>query len=232
MGTRALKNLVTLLVGTVVALPAAAAAQTLPGRFEIYAGPSFAGGSAVGSRTATQTENVAGGGSFTFFQTDSRFDGFTGIDVRIGVRVLRWLAIEGGFGYATPTLRTTVARDTENAQGGSAIGERLTQYVFDGAGVVLLRQAAFARGRGVPFLLGGIGHVRQLDDASAVAETGRVYHAGAGLKYRFVSRARGFVKGLGIRGDGRWVVRDGGIDLGDEGRRGYGAVTVGGFLTF
>jgi len=219
------------LLGIVLLSAVPAAAQSPPGRIEIYAGPSFAGGSAAGSRTATQTENAPSGPSFTFFRTDSRFDPATGVDVRLDVRLTRWLAVEGGFGYATPTLGTTIDQDAENAQS-PQISERVTQYTFEAGALVLLTQAAFGRGRGLPFVVAGVGHLRQLDQGSVLAETARAYHAGAGLKYRLVSRTRGLFKGLGIRGEGRWVMREGGVDFGDDVRRGYGVASIGGFLAF
>jgi hypothetical protein len=228
---RCVLNAAQPLLGIVLLCAVPATAQTRSARVEVYAGPSFAAGSPAGSRIATQTENVTGGRSFTFFRTHSRFETATGIDLRVGMRVMRWLSVEGGFGYAAPTLRTTIDQDSENAQV-PQIRERLTQYVFDGSAVVLLTQAAFARGRGVPFVIAGAGHVRQLDEASVLAQTGRLYHAGAGLKYRLVSRSRGLLKGLGIRGEGRWLMRDGGVDFSDDERRGYGTATVGGFLAF
>lgn len=209
---------------------ASAAAQSPAGRVEVYAGASFAAGFPVGSSIASETQNQPGGGAFTLFRTESRFEPASGVEARLGVRLLQWLAMEGGLNYASPTLRTTIDQDAENAQI-PQIRERLSQYVFDASAVVLVTQAAFAGGRGVPFVLGGAGYLRQLDEERVLAETGRLFHAGGGLKYRLVSRSRGWPKGLGIRGEGRWVIREGGVDFADE-RRSYTTATVGGFVAF
>jgi hypothetical protein len=70
-------------------------------------------------------------------------------------------------------------------------------------------------GHGSPFLLGGAGYVRELDESQALAETGRVYHAGGGFKYLFSEDARGLIKGLGLRADARIYFRQGGFELED-----------------
>jgi hypothetical protein len=49
-----------------------------------------------------------------------------------------------------------------------------------------------------------------------------VFHAGGGVKYFFATRPRGFVRGIGLRADGRIYVRSGGLELGADQRPGTG----------
>ena len=43
-----------------------------------------------------------------------------------------------------------------------------------------------------------------------------MFHGGGGVKYFFVNRPRGFIRGLGLRGDARLYVRSGGVELDED----------------
>ena len=121
--------------------------------------------------------------------------------------------------YSRPTLETRISGDVEDVPTVTASAD-LARYIVEVSGVVHLTRFGFGRS-GVPFLLGGAGYLRELDDEKALAETGRVYHAGGGFKYLFSSRPRGLVKGFGIRADARLYFKEGGYELeeGDPLRR-------------
>jgi hypothetical protein len=72
--------------------------------------------------------------------------------------------------------------------------------------VVHVRQAAFASGRGVPFLTAGAGHLRELHEGNELVETGTVYQGGGGIKYWFGAGARR----LGLRAEVGLMSREGG----------------------
>ena len=63
--------------------------------------------------------------------------------------------------------------------------ETIDRYVVDGSLVLHMTGLSFAGGKGVPFVLGGAGYIRELHDKNEVIETGREYHGGAGLQLWF-----------------------------------------------
>ena len=76
--------------------------------------------------------------------------------------------------------------DAESAADVTAT-ETASHYVFGGSVLFDLRGASFAGGRGVPFVSGGAGYLRELHEGNLLVETGIEYHATAGLKYWFGS---------------------------------------------
>jgi len=65
----------------------------------------------------------------------------------------------------------------------------------------------------MPFVLGGAQYMRQVHEGGTLIESGRLYEAGAGIKYALGSRARGRLKAIGIRGEGRAIVRAAGVNV-------------------
>jgi hypothetical protein len=118
--------------------------------------------------------------------------------------------VEGGFSFARPRLETDVRADVENAPRVTAV-ESVSQYVVEGSGV--FRLTRWHVGRGIPFVLGGAGYVRQLHDRDVLAESGTQYHAGGGLAFPLRERPRGLFRSLGLRFEGRVILRRGGADL-------------------
>jgi hypothetical protein len=106
-----------------------------------------------------------------------------------------------------------VTDDAEGAEDVTA-DETMSRYVFGGSLVYHLTGMAFANGRGVPFVLGGAGYLRELHEGRELVETGAEYHAGAGIKFWFGNGRRR----LGLRGDVGVSIRDGAYD-GENGRR-------------
>jgi hypothetical protein len=72
---------------------------------------------------------------------------------------------------------------------------------------------SFASGKGVPFVLGGGGYLRELHEKNEVIETGREYHAGAGLHLWFGNSGK---HRLGLRTDVGVSIRTGGADASDS----------------
>jgi hypothetical protein len=182
-----------------------------PWSLEVDAGGLWSSGIDLGSTTASITANATPSTDYPLFKTGADLEGAPGFEGRIGVRITRAIGVEGAFQYSRPTLETRISGDVENAPSILAAAD-LSRYVIDVSGVVHLTRFRIGRG-GVPFVLGGLGYLRELDDAQALAETGRLYHAGGGFKYLFDSRAHGLVKGLGIRADARLYFKDGGYEL-------------------
>ena len=185
-----------------------------PGSIELDAGALWLSGIDFGSTTASILRNQTPATSYPLFKTASEMKPAPALEARLGWRVTRVLGIEGAFRYARPALETRISGDVENAVSVDATTD-LSQYVAEVSGVVHL--TLFRIGRyGSPFVLGGAGYMRELDDMKVLVETGWLYHAGGGFKYMYSERTRGLVRGLGIRGDARLYFRDGGYDLADS----------------
>jgi hypothetical protein len=183
------------------------------GSVEIGGGVVAFGGFDMGSRNAEETRNInTGTGSFTLFTADSRARAAPGAQLRVGVYLSKAISIEAGLQYARPKLSSTLTSDAEDAPDLTA-EETITRYLVDGSLVLHLTRLSFAGGRGVPFLSGGGGYLRELHERNEYIETGREYHATAGLKLWFGRKER-----LGLRVDAGASIRDGGADL-RSGRR-------------
>lgn len=182
------------------------------GSIEVSGGVLWAQGFDLGSAAAELTRNpTTGSGRLTLFNSETRLEPVPGGQARVGVYLSRRVSVEGGVQYSRPRLSTRLTGDAEGADS-ATVSEDLTRYVFDGALVVHL--PAFGGGRGVPFLTGGAGYLRELHAGNELVETGTQYYAGAGVKVWFGQTRRRF----GIRGDAGIAVRDGGFDF-EEGRR-------------
>jgi hypothetical protein len=193
------------------AQPAAPAAGS--GVWEVGGGAVFVGGYDLGASIAELTPNTGNTTPVTLFRTENSVRPVIGVQARLGYIVSSALVIEAGFRFARPVYEVEVTGDFESAAD-ATIEERLSQYLFEGSAVWHFNGAAFAGGRAVPFVVGGAGYLRELHDEDAYVEDGYEYHAGAGVKWWFNDRRRGF----GIRGEVGVSIRDGGFDFEDSRR--------------
>lgn len=176
------------------------------GRFEIAAGPVWTGREAFASKDATETAST--GGRSRLFSTSAELAGVSGIEARAGVKVTRVLQVEVSGSYSRPQLRATISNDSEGAPTLTAV-EPVRQFTVDGALVFQLPRWRFGR-RGVPFVSAGAGYSQQLHEGDTLSASGQTYHVGAGVKFLLRSRPKG-VKGFGVRGDVRALVRTKGV---------------------
>jgi hypothetical protein len=181
------------------------------GSFEVAGGGAFASGFEMGSETATLTRSTAGN-RFDLFTTDSRVGGFPGAFARVGVYFTPAISIEGGIRYAQPKVSVRLSGDAESATDETAT-ETATHYIFDGSVLVHLNGISFAGGRGVPFVSGGGGYLRELHEKNELVETGSEFHATAGLKYWLGRGGHRF----GLRVEAGFSAREKGLD--NEGER-------------
>jgi hypothetical protein len=203
----------------VACVPSAAAAQVYranraphAGSIEVGGGVTFVPGFDMGSRTADLTTS-APTTRFDLFATESRAGDFIGVNARIGYYISRSISVEGSARYARPELSADLSGDAESAADVTAI-ETASHYLFGGSVLFDLRGASFAGGRGVPFVSGGAGYLRELHEGNLLVETGIEYHATAGLKYWFGSGHNRF----GLRVEGGMSAREDGFDN-EDGRR-------------
>jgi len=184
---------------------------------ELAGGFAFMSGIDFGSRDAILTANDPGDPGYPLFHTATTLGAGTGIDGRIAFNVTRTVAAEGGFLWARQTLRTRITGDIENAPD-TTLTQSLDTYVMEGAVVVHLVKAQFAGGKGLPFVLGGAGYRRQLDDRQILTSSGPAFDAGGGVKYFFVRHSRGVLRDIGLRADGRVYVQSLDADADIDGR--------------
>ena len=186
-----------------------------PTRFEISGGLLMTGGTDFGSKVGALTANNPGDPDFALFRTATTLGRGAGVEGRLSVNLTKVVAVEGAFSWLRQTAETRVTADVEVPD--VTLTQKLDTYVIEGAAVVRVTSLAFDHGRGMPFVFAGGGYVRQLDDQRLLTGSGQVFDAGGGVKYFFIQRPRGFVRALGIRADGRVIVRSGGFDPSGDG---------------
>ncbi len=201
----------------VCGVPLVAAAQPTAAprarSFELSAGGVAIGPVDFGSATAGLVANQSSAPESTLFRTDTTLGAGVGLDGRLAFNITRSLAVEGGFVWTRASLDSRISADIEGVPG-VTVSQELDTYFIEASAVWHLNGLGFAGGRAVPFVAGGAGYLRQLDeDQVLTTENGRVYHAGGGVKYFLVRRPRGFIRGLGLRGDARLYITDGGVEL-------------------
>ena len=194
-----------------------ASAQARGKSWELAPGAIWFSGMDLGGSTATLER--PGGADFELFKTDTTLEGAIGPAVSLSFFVTNRLAIEAAFSYSRPGAATRVSGDAEDApEVTSEIG--LQQYLIEGN---LRWYLARSRGAWRPFLRGGGGYLRQLDDSSAHVETGTTIQAGLGVDRAFRERTSGRLRRIGVRLDARAIARSGGFDVRDTLRLGFSA---------
>lgn len=182
------------------------------GSWEISGGALWAEGYDLGDRTATLTRNPGSGPApFELFAAETRLEPAPAGHGRLAFYVARRVSLEGGLQYSRPLLTTTLSNDAEGAASITA-SETVTRYVFTGS--ILFHLGSFAGGRGMPFVLGGGGYVRELHEGAELVETGQEVHAGAGVKFWFGTARRR----AGLRGEVGVSLRERGVDFSDARR--------------
>jgi hypothetical protein len=221
----------TLAIGCCLA--AAATPARAQGRLEIAGSVGIAASHDLGSEKATETGNgVPSGSPATLFETATSLDSGPVFEGRAAWYLTRALAVEGTFGMTRTRLRTSISNDVEQAAPTVATS-RLTQYVAEAGLVWHLTGIGFGHGRGLPFITGGGGYLRQLHDGATVVETGQSLFVGGGLKYRLHEAKRpAALKAIGLRADVRMNLTHGGFDIEESKWRPSTNVTGGLFVRF
>lgn len=194
-----------------------AVAQARKGSWEIAPGAVWFSGIDLGSSAATLER--PGGGEFDLFTTETRIKSAFGAGATISYFLRPRLALEAGVSYARPNAATRVDDDAEGAPAVTA-GIGLQQYLIEGN---LRWYLSRPRAGWRPFIRGGGGYLRQLDDSNAHVETGSLAHAGIGADRVFRDRAAGRLRRIGLRLDARVQGRSGGFDVDDKLRIGAAA---------
>ena len=202
---------------------------TRPHRVTASAGLVWAGGYAIGDNAARLRRNEPGTtrpAPFTLFSADASMRRATGFDARLAYALTDTLVLEVGGRYAKPQLVVRIAGDAES-QPVTLGDEHIAQYTLGGHGIWQMTQLELAR-RMMPYLIGGVSYLRQLSEDRVNVETGRLYLAGAGVRYWLRGRDR-TSHAFGLRGELRMEIRSGGIDIAGK-PRAFPAISLMGFF--
>ena len=184
-------------------------------RLQLAAGVGFLGGASLGVADANLRSSVAND-PYRVFTTSSRFGSALALDLRAAVDLTRRFGLEAHALYGHPELQTEVTGDVENAPPVTAV-ERIDHYLIDG-GILIKLDELRVRGW-QPFVAAGAGYLRQLHEGLTLTEDGQVFYVGGGVRTTIVTRTKGFVRGLGVRGDVRFNILSGGITVEDKARQ-------------
>jgi hypothetical protein len=214
----------------IAALTASSAlAQTVPPlhRLQLGAGIGFLSGAALGDADAT-LRSATSNDPYRLFATSSELGRTTALDLRAAVDLTRRFGLEAHALYGHPELRTDISGDVENAPAITAV-ERLDHYLIDGGVLITIDELRVKSWQ--PFAVAGAGYLRQLHEGLTLTEEGHMFYVGGGARRMLMSRGRGFLRGLGARGDVRWNILSGGITVQDTTRNQISA-SGGLFLVF
>ena len=188
-----------------------------PHRVTFGAGLPWSSGYPVGDITATLRRNAASSStSSTLLRAESRVEMAPGVEVRATVAISRAIALEVAGGYSTPRLSVRISNDPELLEEATA-SERLSQYTVDVSAIYLLPRLHLGPSAR-PYVMGGGGYVRQLDEARLNVNSGGSMHAGAGVQYWMRGGVNRRQRPLGARAELRIVRRSGGIEFEDKAR--------------
>lgn len=187
----------------------------------------WSGGYDIGDSTAQLRGNGSGASAspFNWFTTSTRLSSAAAPEFHVGVALTPTIAIDGGVAYAKPRIAFSIAADAESPSQAFE-GEQIEQYQV-GAGVSWQLPFGLA-GRAAPFVAAGGSYLRQLHEDRGLAETGRIYYAGGGLRY-WLAGGHGSSKAAGVRVDARVNLRKDGIDFEDK-MRAYPTLTLSFFV--
>lgn len=203
-------------------------------RVEVGGGFGWVGQSDVGTRDATFTANQPGAepDPVALFKVNGRTrSGLVGSG-SIGINLTNAWGLEGVFHYSRPKLSADLSADAEGAPNLTLVASSFTQTVVEGNVLYHFNRARFDNEHTVPFVLIGVGSLRQKNSDEGIDEVGTTYQAGVGFKWTARIDARRRARGVGLRLDVRYVLRDGGVDFSDDARRSFVAASATTTLAF
>jgi hypothetical protein len=180
------------LVGAAVSVQAQTTA--IGGRFDAGLAVRVTGSIPLSSVDAV--ERTTGGTTRTVFSSDTSIQSSAGAAGWFSVRVTRAIDAELAVTVGSFGLVTTISGDIEGAPD-TAAREDVRQFTFEGG--IAAHPPRWRRRQWMPFIDGGIGHVRQLHEGRVLVDTGSLLYAGGGARYMLKSRPGAL--NLGLRAD-------------------------------
>ena len=209
-----------MVVSRTVARPPAARPNRAYAGYELSIGAVAMGAMSFGESDATFSRPTAS--PLLVFNSDISLGPGPGAEVHFGRPVGSRLAFEVDRHLDVHDDSSEVSTDIENAPD-ATLTEDLSRFSVEGSALWRLaggaqRRVLSARRRG---------WMRELAAGATLAETGVIGNVGVAVKYWWGASSSVQRRRLGLRLDGRAVLRSGGVDLGAE-RRPAGARRVGG----
>ena len=189
------------------ASPGAAQTTASTGRFHVGVGAGWMTGASVGEQSANLRSS--GNSPLRLFQSQTDITDSGLVEARIGFTLTPRFDVEGRAALSRPQTRTLVSGDVESAASATLV-ESIDQFVFDGG--VRIKMYEWQAIDLHPFVSVGAGYIRQLHEGQTLVEEAQIYYVGGGVTRALVSRSRGLVRRVSVRGDARLNVLTGGLD--------------------
>jgi hypothetical protein len=200
------------LAGLAVASVAFAQTPAPRGRaVELGIGISWAGATSQGSSDINF--QAPDGSSLTVGKTESRLSPGIGLEARLGFRLSSRVSADVTGRWTRAEFQQKVSGDIESADA-ATLTARMSRFSLGGTTLWQLSR----HGKTEVFALAGLHWFREVAEGSLV-EDGLGVDVGAGLKYLWRDQARGRLKRVGLRIEGRLDIRSAGISLGPPSRR-------------
>jgi hypothetical protein len=177
---------------------------------EFLIGGLVAGPASLGT-TTVELLGANGEPSQTFVRFDNKTRGY-GLEVGMGVELRRslWLEVIGGWTRASVISR--VRNDFENAESLS-VSTQMSRFLVEGAVLRYFNASV----RNAWFVRGSAGWMREAAGGATLTDDGIIAGGGLGFRHWWRTAGKGGVKRLGLRLEGRALIRSGGISLGESG---------------
>lgn len=206
-------RLAIIVAAALIAVPVRAQAQApaaAPPRFiDVSFGGSFLAPASAGSSSADLI--TPSGGRLTVFDVDSRFGPGYGVDAALGFRLSPAVWIEASGGWTWTSARSRISDDVELAAT-VTVTETISRVSGEGALVWYFAD----RGATAWFVRGSGGWMRELAGGNSLVEDGIVGSGGVGIRHFWRQNGAGAVKRMGVRIEGRVIVRTAGIAFGSS----------------
>lgn len=157
---------------------------------------------------------TSSGSRLTLFDVESRFGIGYGADAALGFRATPavWIELSGGF--TRTTARSEITDDFEDAAD-VTISETISRLSGEGAVVWYFAD----RGATAFFVRGSGGWMRELAGGNSLAEDGLIGSGGVGVRRWFQANRPGSLKRVGLRLEGRIIMRMKGLEFGSASLR-------------
>jgi hypothetical protein len=176
-------------------------------RLELSAGVMLTG--PVGLGTSTASLVAPDGSAFTLFHTESRLAAGAGVEVHLGYRLTSKLTAEASGSWNRVGFRTAVSGDAEGIPD-ATLQLSASRFSVEGSATWILAR----RNKMDFFARGGGGWMRELAEGNSLYEDAGIGSVGGGMKYWLKERTSGRIRRLGLRFEGRALVRSKGLTLG------------------
>lgn len=200
--------------GPAAAQTPASTAKPGPNRAkEFSVGAVLAGPSSVGS-AAAELNDGSGSPSVTLFRVENRLALGYGVEANIAVELRRALWVEVSGGWTRSSVDSRITNDFEDAETETA-SLPMSRFLVEGAMLRYFRE----RGRTAWFIRVNGGWMRETAGGNTLTGDGLIAGGGLGFRHWWRTNGKGSVKRVGLRVEGRAVMRSGGISLGEKGLR-------------